>query len=41
MIVDPFLYDPTTTVAPPLELLISSDLEDLSVFKGFEPLLLL
>jgi hypothetical protein len=35
-VVDPLHYDPTTTVAPPSELLISSDLEDLSVFKGFD-----
>jgi hypothetical protein len=35
MIVDPFLYDPTTTIAPPLELSISSDLEDLSVLQRF------
>jgi hypothetical protein len=35
-VVDPFHCDPMTIVAPPPELLISSDLEYLSVFKGFE-----
>jgi hypothetical protein len=40
-VVDPFLYDTTTTVTPPPKLLISSNLEYLSVFKGFEPFLLL
>jgi hypothetical protein len=40
-VVDQLLYDPMATVTPPPKLLISSDLEDLSVFKGFEPLLLL
>jgi hypothetical protein len=41
MDVDPFLCDPTTIVSPPLELLISFDLEVFSVFKGIEPFLLL
>ena len=36
MTVDPLCCDPTVTVAPPPELLISSDLEDLSVFKGLD-----
>jgi hypothetical protein len=41
MVNDPFLYDLMATVVPPPELLISSDLEYLLVFKGFKPFLLL
>jgi hypothetical protein len=36
MAVDPLHCDPTTIVAPPHQLLISSELEDLSVFKGLD-----